>query len=398
MLLEELICRLEISENIHQWAWARSQTVTPAGRRLQTYSYFVGREMLLPWLREQFVETAIAVEASAEFPGQWEVVPGFSLDLRRADQPALRLVCLPDESMDHSDFRVPQEWVDVPRWRGDYYLAMEVDTDDQSIEIWGYATHAQLKEQGEYDECDRTYALSTPDFFTDLSGLWVMLQVGTEPTRHPVPTLAPLGTDDRETLIQQLSQPTCHWPRLQCPVMTWNALLEQPEAFARLCQQRQQTPAAQASPSPRATPTVTRLTQWFENVFESGWQALEEALAPDLQPALSLRNALAPTQQRRVKSLDLGAEQTPLWLLVLLEEEGDRCRIRIRLSSQIPDNPLPAAVELVLKSAAGEVVQSVRARPQDTSIQLKRFRCPPDTAFTVEVTLGNVTRSEAFTT
>lgn len=398
MLLEESTCRLEISENIHQLAWERSQTASPQRMRLQTYSHFASRETLLPWLREQLAGTAIAIAAPAAVPGQWEMVPGFSIDLRREGQPDLRLVCLPDESMDHSDFRVPQEWVDVSGWVGDYYLAVEVDPDEQAIEIWGYATHAQLKQQGEYDECDRTYTLSTPDFFTDLSGLWVMLQVGTEPTRSPVPALAPLAPGDRATLIQQLSQPTCHWPRLQSPVTAWNALLEQPDAFARLCQQRQQTPTAPASPSPRATPTITRLTQWFENVFESGWQALEEALGPDLQPALSLRNASAPTQQRRVKSLDLGAEQPPLWLLVLLEEDGDRFSIRMRLSSQTPDGSLPAAVALTLKSAEGEVVQSVSARPQDTSIQLKRFRCPPSTAFTVEVSLGAMTLSEAFTT
>lgn len=399
MLLEESICRLEIPENIHQIAWERSQTHAQPGMRLQTYSHLVCRETLLPWLREQFAGTTIAIAAPAAVPGQWEMVPGFSIDLRREGQPDLRLVCLPDESMDHSDFRVPQEWVDVPRWVGDYYLAVEVDPDEQAIEIWGYATHTQLKAQGEYDECDRTYTLSPPDFFADLSSLWVMLQVGTEPTQSTVPDLAPLAPDDRETLIQQLSQPTGGWPRLRCPIATWNALLEQPDAFARLCQQRQTVPDAQAAPSPRATPTVTRLTQWFENVFESGWQALEEALGPDLQPALSLRNDPAPTMQpRRVKSLDLGDAHPPLWLLMLLEEDGDRFSIRIRLSSPTLDDILPAALELTLKSADGEVVQSVSARSQDTSIQLKRFRCLPDTAFAVEVSLGEVTLSEAFTT
>jgi len=332
--------------------------------------------MLLHWLQEKFAGTAIAISSPALVPGQWEMVPGFSIDLRRGDQSDLRLVCLPDESMDHSDFRVPQEWVDVPRWRGDYYLAIEVDPDDQEIEVWGYATQAQLKAQGEFDDCDRTYTLSPPDFFIDLSGLWVMLQMGTEPTRSSVPALAPLAPADRATLIPQLSQPTCVWPRLGCPIATWNALLEQPDAFARLCQQRQAVPDAQTAPSPRVTPTVTRLTQWFENVFESGWQALEEALGPDLQTALGLRNASTPTQPRRVKSLDLGAEQ-PLWLLMLLEKDGDRFSIRIRLSSPTPDDTLPTAVELMLKSADGEVVQSVSARPQDTFIQLKRFRCPP---------------------
>ncbi|MGF1498495.1 MAG: DUF1822 family protein [Elainellaceae cyanobacterium] len=398
MLLDTSIQRLEIPEDVHENAWALSQTATVPGLRLQIYWNLVGLEVLQPWLADRFADAALSVSRPSPDPQRWELVPGFSLALRRADHPPLTLVCLPDEGMGRDELRVPQEWVDVPRWVGDYYLAVEVNPDERWIEVWAYSTHAQIKAQGEYDPCDRTYCLSEPDLISDLNCLWVMLQVGNEQTREAIAPLPPLAAERRDALVQQLSQPASLLPRLQVPFTDWGAFLAEASLFEQICQGRR---AGAAQPPAEATgePQITRLGQWLDNLFEAGWQSLEDLFGSAPELALGLRRETEGNVVRRAKGVSLGAPYPPLWLLVVLEPEADgRLGVRIRLLPRSTDAHLPEAVRLTLCSEAGDVVQSVQARQRDESIQLKRFRCPAGMTFMVEVAIANATISETFLT
>ncbi|PSO81051.1 MAG: hypothetical protein BRC41_15925 [Cyanobacteria bacterium QH_9_48_43] len=53
---------------------------------------------------------------SPALPSFWEVVNGTAIALS-----GVRLVLIPSEAADLSELRVPQEWVDIPSWGGDYY-------------------------------------------------------------------------------------------------------------------------------------------------------------------------------------------------------------------------------------------------------------------------------------
>lgn len=412
MLLETSTQRLEIPEDIHRNVWTRSQTAASSGLRLQIYSNLVCQEILQPWWEDEFADTPIAVRTHPPNPQQWEWVTGFSVELQPADRPPVKLVCLPSETMDRSELRVPQEWVDLPRWIGDYYLAVEVNPDEQWLEIWAYTTHAQLKTRGSYDGCDRTYCLSHPDLIADLSCLWVMLQVGTETTRRAVAPLPNLSAERRDALMQHLSRTENILPRLQLPFEDWGAFLEEADLVERVCQQRQvelsrsseaegasQVGLTLGGNLPATRFQLVRLSQWLDNIFETGWQSLEDLLGTTPELALGLRRESTAAAPRRVKAVDLGEPHPPLWLLVGLEPEADgRLGIRIRLLPMSVDAHLPESVSLTLRSAEGDEVQSVQARQGDQSIQLKRFRCPQGTAFNVEVAIADVIVSEAFLT
>ena len=73
------------------------------------------------------------------------------------------------ETIEAASLQVPQEWVDIPDWAADYYLAAHVDVDEQRLVLWGYATHAQVKTQGVYEASDRTYTLSDIDLIQDFA-------------------------------------------------------------------------------------------------------------------------------------------------------------------------------------------------------------------------------------
>ncbi|HZG39472.1 MAG TPA: DUF1822 family protein [Nodosilinea sp.] len=395
MLLEQSIYRLTIPDAIHNRAWEMSQTASQPGLRLQVYLNQVGVDTLVPWLQSTFLNTGIAVESRSLNPQLWTWVSGFALELERVGQPPVRLVCLPNETLDRSEFRVPQEWVDLPHWAGDYYLAMEVDPDQQTLELWGYATHAQLKTQGFYDGCDRTYSLDSADIFPDLGALGVMVQVGTEPTRSAIAPLPQLSSERCTALLNHLRQPDLLIPRLQIPFAEWGALLEQADAFTQLYSPPNPSIRLPIHPS---TP-ITRLSQWFDNVVDAGWQTLEDLFGAGPDLALGLRGDASEVERRRAKAIHPGNGQPPMWLFVRLEAETEgRYGIRIRLLPMATDTALPPTTRLTLYASDGEVVQSVAARQQDTAIQLKRFRCPPGTAFAVEVAIADAVVTESFLT
>ena len=129
---------LEIPDAIHTQSWQRSQFISIPGNRWQAYLNQVCLQTMLPWLQEKSeIEPSVDSRDSLAF---WEMVNGSAIVLGTT-----RLIVIPTEAMDRSEFRVPQEWIDIPSWVGDYYLAVEVDPDEKWLNIWGYATHQMLK-------------------------------------------------------------------------------------------------------------------------------------------------------------------------------------------------------------------------------------------------------------
>jgi hypothetical protein len=298
--------------------------------------------------------------------------------------------------MDRSEFRVPQEWIDIPSWVGDYYLAVEVDTDDHWLNIWGYTTHQMLKSEARYDPRDRAYCLDANDLIQDLIVFWVMQQLPGEPTRTTVPALPDLTSGQAERLMQQLGDAAIALPRLEIPFEQWGGLLEQDGWLQQLCQRRQNPADAQAST--RQAIASANLSQWWHNVFEAGWQAIEELFEPQLDVAFNFRQAdVTQERVRRVKPIQLGAELPAVFLVVMLETEADgRMRIWVQILPQPGEAYLPANLRLELLSMTGDVIQSVEAGGMSNYIQLRRFNCPPGTQFRLQIAIADAVIREDF--
>jgi Tfp pilus assembly protein PilN len=360
---------LEIPETIQQEAWQQSQTIAPPGHRWQAYLNQMCLQTVRLWLQEKSGrEPAIVSGREAAF---WEMVNGSAVML--GDD---RVVLIPIEDCDRREFRIPQEWIDIPDWVGDYYLAIEVDADEQMIYIWAYTTHQLIKTQGQYDAEERSYILASNDLIQDMTIFWVMQQLEAEPTRLPVRPLPELSRAPVENLIQRLSNAVI--PRLEIPFGLWSALLEQ--QGQRLIEQR-------------TGRSSVRLSQWLNNVFETGWQTLETFLSAAPELGFSLRRDEAESTIRRVKRLRLDTADVLLVVTVAVEADERRC-IWVQLLPQV--SVLPEQVRLSLISATGEVLQSAQSSRDSNYIQLRRFRCAIATEFQIEVTVGDVLIVEAF--
>ena len=214
--------RLEFSELEQYQVWQQCQAFSSAFSRWNAYLNQIALKAILPWLREEYLAKATISPASAALPSFWEVVNGTAIV---ADN--IRFVLIPSESIDFSELRVPQEWVDIPSWTADYYLAVNINPDERGVVVWGYATHQQLKTMGTYDSSDRTYYLQSENLTLDLNVLWVARQLGLEETtRVTISPLATLPLTQAQNLIQRLGNPAITLPRLAVPFQIWGALLE----------------------------------------------------------------------------------------------------------------------------------------------------------------------------
>ncbi|MBD2075400.1 DUF1822 family protein [Phormidium sp. FACHB-592] len=368
---------LEIPAMVHEAAWQREFSL--AGDRVQAYLNQVCLQTVLPWLQEK---SGIEPVVDTDYPEVWELVNGCAINIGNT-----RLILLPTEAMDKNEFRVPQEWVDLPTWIGDYYLAVEVDTDEQWLNLWGYTTHQALKSIGAYDEHDRTYSLDESDVIQDLTVFWVMQQLPAEPTRADIPALSPLTEVQAESLIQQLANRDVTLPRLEASFAEWGALLSS-TWLQQFCERRR----------PRTNaPVSVNLSQWVQNVFETGWQAIEELFQTEPTLAFSFRREDEPEFiVRRAKRLQVGADTNVLLVVRLDPELDQRQRIWIQVLPWQGNASLPENLSVELLSATGAVLQSVQAGSQSNYVQLKRFKCTVGTPFRLQIVCADTRIIEEF--
>jgi hypothetical protein len=150
------------------------------------------------------------------------------------------------------------------------------------------------------------------------------------------------------------------------------------------------------------------LSQWFVNVFETGWQTIESFLnpaEPDL--AFSFRSAestlLIDDEQsdisvRRAKLIDLGMQigGYPVALIVeVIPGFNDKSDIILQVHPTGNQIYLPPLLQLTVLDESGLVFLEAQARSADNYIQLQ-FSGLPSEQFSVRVALGDASIMENF--
>ncbi|MDB9343812.1 DUF1822 family protein [Nodularia spumigena CS-586/05] len=244
---------------------------------------------VLPWLQEDFTPQAKVWPHTAALPSFWELVNGTAITLD-----ATRFILVPSENIDCSELRVPQEWVDLPSWAGDYYLAVQVEPDEGYVRVWGYCTHEKLKTKGNYYPGDRTYALDEADIITDISVLKVAREFCADEVKRVATVELPIIPQTQaENLITRLGKPEIITPRLAVPFPLWGGLIEHGGWRQRLSEQR------------LGLPEQRSVIQWLQSgvtqiAAATGWEKLNLQLSvagarsvEERQPGVSLSRQLA---------------------------------------------------------------------------------------------------------
>jgi len=255
-------------------------------------------EAVMPWFQEEWGQPV----KGQVLANVWEFVNGTKVEC--AD---LNLVMIPSTAIDQSELRVPQEWIDIPSWKGDYYLAVQVNPNENWLTIWGYTTHHQLKTQGKYDAGDRTYSLNEEHLIHDINVLWISHGLAVPETlQAEISPIAPVPPTQARNLLNRLGDPTVTFPRLSIPFLTWAGLMENPGWRQQLYERRQGN-------------TQSSVLQWLQSgvsswAEQSGWTIAGVGVAQGVRSGNTgsglVRSVLIAEQPFELRVFPIGAPES----------------------------------------------------------------------------------------
>lgn len=160
-------------------------------------------------------------------------------------------------------------------------------------------------------------------------------------------------------------------------------------------------PDAVAHPALSASQIRVNLNQWFENLFENSWMALEEVFSSINDKKFALRSISSKHESNvaRAKIIDLGLQvgnQSVVLLIAIAPYSEDKVEILVQLHPVNGQTYLQSNLRMNLLSESGENIQEVVSRSNDNFIQLKRFRGYSGEGFNIQVSNGDFTIKEAF--
>ncbi len=388
---------LEITPTQQADFWSQSQRhVTPSSR----WNAYVNRICLytvLSLVQDDTTPSADIWLGADKLPALWDIVNGSAITMGTK-----KLVIIPTEAIDDGELEVPQEWVDIPSWMGDYYIVVQLRPEGDCLRVWGYTTHQELKNYGDYDPDDRTYCIDAEDLTCDMNSLWVRCELYPDAsTRASVSLLPELPVTQAENLIERLGDAAVDFPRSSVPFVIWAGLIENENWRQSLYLKRQIIPGDDA-----VSQQLTRLGDWLLGTFDNVWQTIEDTLSEQQVAAawrsqntqnLTGQNQNSVFDINRVKILDFasvsGSEQVAL-LIGISSINDTEVTIGVEIRPTGNAIYLPNEVQVRLLDENGNEVGQASAGVTQT-IQFQ-FGGQQGESFSIEVACGDKVIIENF--
>ncbi|MBF2050580.1 MAG: DUF1822 family protein [Elainella sp. C42_A2020_010] len=161
-------------------------------------------------------------------------------------------------------------------------------------------------------------------------------------------------------------------------------------------------PASVPVPRPERNPShpMINLRNWLEGIVETGWQPIEQVLGSSQMPMVAVRSqSQHEITVRQAKLIDVGMElegQSVVLSLAITLNPDTSMNVLVQLYPAPGNSYLPPHLKLTMLSEAGELLQEICSREQDSYIQLRHFRGEASDIFEIQVSLGEVCISESF--
>jgi Protein of unknown function (DUF1822) len=360
----------------------------------QTYSNVTAQENALinqlclektqAWLTEIGIESTPTFSPT-QMASMWDVVNGCALTIGNR-----RLILVPSDRLDREELRIPQEWVDIPNWMGDYYLGIQIDLEDGLMNIWGYTSHRTLRETGTYNLIDRTYSISSDLTIDNLDILW-MAQILDLQEMTIVPSISSLNLDLSINAIDRLSYASPYSPRLDLDFTTWAAILSNNNLREQLYQRRLQIANLDLNQT-----QPMKLGDWlnleFDRAIDRGWDLFQHIMGGELALVRSM-----PIERAKLINLQYQLHQTNVIMLIGINSQvTDEMVISVQIHAA-PNTPtLPPQLKLSYVTDEGEELQAIISRSDDFQIQLPTFTCDVGTTFNIQLQLDGASHIEKF--
>lgn len=340
-------------------------------------SSLLNSRLLLPeliWLEPEHVEQAKAMNAGSLLEAQqWQsylntlALLGFEQWLsNRLPEQAIQRLSRPTDSVAYIEVngftmgliavehvldetvRIPQAAVEQPELVAHFYVLLEVSEEQELVTVRGFLRFDELinyRDRSHLQVQDGCYLLPLTSLDAEPNHLLFYCR-SLQPSAIALPTRLPAPTEDLAITLTQ---------------------------------------------------AITTLAQWFQDVFDESWQAIDQLINPEADLVFSIRNTQSGA--RRGKLINLGAQLSQLTVAlvvtVTLEAEG-KLGVLVQLHPTGEARYLVANLKLSLRSQTGKTLQEVTARIQDNYIQLKPFKGRSGTRFSVAIQLDGEIIEENF--
>jgi hypothetical protein len=261
--------KIKLTENFKQKVWQKIKNIDNEVTRYRSYLNLLARRAFISWLGlmlEQEITDNIPLENHLSI---WEFVNGNALEIN-----STKIVLIPTETDDRNQISIPAEWLKIPDWVGNYYLAVEVNLDEDYLCFWGYTSYEKIINDSQLDTINYHYDLDEDFLENDLD----LIILAYEYAEEKIPQIEPislLSTVQKQELVSQIKDEL--FPRYYLDFSQWLSLISDPEICHNLYTLRQ----------------PIHLSEWLNQQIEStivqGWQQVENAIDNLFSPNLSLQ-------------------------------------------------------------------------------------------------------------
>ncbi len=255
-ILEDQIC-LQIPEESRTDIWKILQGYSYPAAKWMAYLNRLTLEYLILYFKQVY-DCDIKLATPVKPDSIWEYLTGFALTID-----GKRVIVIPDET-DSDEFSIPYEWVDIPEWAGEYYLAVQIRPESGWLRVFGFTTHQQIKQKAEYDRVMRTYTLPQEQIIDDIEVLLTSLVIASN-QKVTVPALTAISQAQENKYLATLKQPKLYSPRLDLSPEHWVTFVSDDELREKLWQMRMRSPLQDVIQQ-----GVNFIANWFEKLKVHG--------------------------------------------------------------------------------------------------------------------------------
>ena len=368
---------LDFTETDWTAALQQCDRLSPPGIARQAALNRLAIALLQPWLPEELNLDLDLWPNSQQLEALWTVVNGVAWSAGD-----FKLVAIASSGF-AADFSVPQEWVDIPEWVADYYIAIQVDVGDRVARIAGYCTHKDLKTIGQYDPYDRAYHLTSEQLTDDIYTLFMLRDAGLEgETTVVVPTIPDISPAQASNLLDRLSDREIPFPRLERPFALWAACLRDRQWMQQLYERRQGI-------APSLGSRAVNLAAWARGLADTvaaGWQNATPS------SELAFRNVETPTKEKLIRL----EEETYILAINIVPLEAGGMTVTVSVRTANDERNLPADFRFDLCDRNEDIVSpSPSVQPGDYRIS-QELDIEPGDRFCLRLSVGGDRHEEWF--
>jgi hypothetical protein len=233
-----------------------------------------------------------------------ELVNGFCLKVN-----GHKIVFIPSQNLDLATCDIPQEWLDLGNWRGEYYVPVQIDLEAKYLHLWGSITDERAIDRGKLDPLFRYYRIDGTSFNPNLDVLWASCEFAPAIQQSETSSVATLTVAQaRRSIDKIVNKTSTRPPRLALKFSEWGAILNSADYLERYL---------------TATYPTTDLSNWLvkqvENISQC-WETIDSFIDPP-QPQFafrSLRSRLRRTiNEKKYRDIPL---ETPDQIKMAIEQ------------------------------------------------------------------------------